>query len=174
VTEQLAAPDTPPDPDLFRAVMGRFATGVSVMTVLVDGEPHGMTANAVTSVSLDPLLVLVCVGRGAVMSQQVEAAGGFALTFLAADQADLSARFADPERPAGTAQFEGVATSRAVTGAPVLDDGIGWVDRVDHAVHPAGDHDIVVGRVVAQGLSEQDAPPALLYYRSRYGVAQVD
>ncbi|MFP5310564.1 MAG: flavin reductase family protein [Actinomycetes bacterium] len=162
------------DPDTFRAVMGRFATGVSVMTTVVDGEPHGMTANALTSVSLDPLLVLVCVAEGAVMSQQVAASGVFALTFLAADQAEASARFADPSRPAGVAQFAGVPTSTAVTGSPLLDGGVAWLDCELWATYPGGDHDIVVGRVVAQGVSADASPPALLYYRSGYGVAQVD
>jgi flavin reductase len=156
----------PPADASFRAVLGRFATGVAVMTTLAGGEPHGMTANAITSVSLEPPLVLVCVERATTMARRVTAGGIFALTFLAADQADLSARFADPERPDGREQFDGLTTATAATGAPVLVGGVGWVDCRVWAVHDGGDHLIVVGEVVA--LEGGEGEP-LLYYRSGYG-----
>ncbi|GGI08923.1 flavin reductase family protein [Egicoccus halophilus] len=164
-------PLTPPRRDAvdpgneFRTVLGRFATGVSVMTTVVDAVPHGMTANAVSSVSLEPKLVLVCVERGAVMAERVRDAAAFALTFLAADQAALSAWFADPGRP-DTDQFADVGHTTAVTGAPVLDGGVGWVDCRLAAVHVAGDHDIVVGEVVDLGVGPAGDP--LLYYASDY------
>ena len=158
-------PDGPP-PDDFRDVMSRFATGVTVMTCHHDGEPHGMTANAVASVSLDPLLVLVCVERDTEMRQFVRAAGAFALSILPATAEDVSNHFADGDRPSGAAQFTDVAASAAVTGAPVLDVAIGWLDCRVWKVHDGGDHDIVVGEVVACELG-RDAP-ALGYYRSAY------
>ena len=111
-------PDTSlrPDADSFRAVLGRFATGVTVMTTRENGHPHGMTANAVTSVSLDPLLVLVCVERSAMMAEHVESSRVFALSFLGAEQAALSEQFADPERPTGGDQFDGVETTDLQSG----------------------------------------------------------
>lgn len=155
-----------PDTDGFRAVMGSFATGVSVMTTVVDGVPHGMTASAVASVSLDPPLVLVCVERAAEMASRVIDAGVFALSFLGEDQALLSTTFADPARPDGEAQFTGVPTGTAVTGARIVQGGVGWVDCRVWSVTDGGDHLIVVGEVVALD-TETDAP--LLYYRSGYG-----
>lgn len=162
-----AAASIGPDPDLFRAVLARFASGVTVMTSMRDGVPHGMTANAVASVSLDPALVLVCVERGTVMEDYVETAGIFALSFLSSEQAGLSNAFADHERPRGSAQFAGVSTSVAATGSPILGGCVGWVDCRVWAIHDGGDHVIVVGEVV--GLSPGQVDDPLVYYRSGYG-----
>jgi flavin reductase len=151
----------------FRAALGSWVTGVSVMTSVVDGEPHGMTANSVTSVSLDPQLVLVCVGRTAVMAEVVTRGRVFALSFLAEEQAELSLAFADPDRPEGTAQFADVTTVTAVTGAPIVEGASGWVDCEVTEVHEGGDHLIVIGRVVAVG-ADEDVPP-LAYSRGTYG-----
>lgn len=154
------------DADRFRAALGSFATGVSVMTTDVDGEPHGMTANALSSVSLDPPLVLVCVDRDALMAELVDRAGVFALSFLAADQESLSWHFADPDRPLGVAGFEGVATRTAVTGCRLLADTVGSVDCDVVQTTGAGDHVIVIGRVVAADADEDVAP--LVYFRGAY------
>jgi flavin reductase len=132
-----------------------------------DGIPHAMTANAVSSVSLDPPLVLVCVERSAVMAGEVAASGRFALSFLAADQAELSDRFADPARPEGQEQFDGVEVRTAVTGAPILEGALGWLDCRVWASYDGGDHEIVVGEVLALDVGPADDP--LLYYRSGYG-----
>jgi flavin reductase len=155
-----------PTSDDFRSVMSRFATGVTVMTCLHSDEPHGMTANAITSVSLDPLLVLVCVGREAEMSRLVRESGNFALSILPAGSDDLSTHFADGSRPSGTDQFVGVAVHDAVTGAPILADALGWLDCRVAAIHDGGDHDIVVGEVVACDVGPDG--PALGYFRSDY------
>jgi flavin reductase len=155
------------DTAAFRAVLGRFATGVGVMTTVRDGTPHAMTANAVSSVSLDPPLVLVCVERSAVMADEVAASGVFALSFLAADQAELSDRFSDPARPEGQEQFDGVEVRTAVTGAPILEGALGWLDCRVWASYDGGDHEIVVGEVLALDVGTADDP--LLYYRSGYG-----
>lgn len=155
-----------PSPTQFRAVMSRFPTGVTVMTCIHGGEPHGMTANAVSSVSLDPLLVLVCVGHDTEMRRLVRDADHFALSMLPAQAETLSNHFADASRPSGDAQFEGVETHTAVTGAPLLDGALGWLDCRVWKVHDGGDHDIVVGEVVAADTGV-DAP-ALGYFRSGY------
>jgi flavin reductase len=166
-TVPAAVSGDPHDPIVFRAVLGRFATGVTVMTSILDDVPHAMTANAVTSVSLDPPLVLVCVERGAVMASHVEGSGVFALSVLSADQAALSGAFADPARPLGAAQFAGVATRPGVTGAPLVEGALAHVDCRVTAIHPGGDHVIVVGEVVTLEASDEDDP--LLYYRGGYG-----
>ena len=166
MSERWSSVEQAPSPDAFREVLGRFATGVSIMTTVVDDVPHGMTANALASVSLDPPLVLVCVERSTVMAERVLAAGMFALSFLASDQIELSVRFADPQRPEGAAQFAGVATTTAATGTPVLEGGVGWVDCRVWASYDGGDHVIVVGEVVDLGCGGRADP--LIFYRSAY------
>lgn len=162
-----------PTPERFRAVFSRLATGVMVMTTEVDGAPHGMTVNAVTSVSLDPLLVLVCVEKDTMMERLLAAGGVFALSILPAECSHLSVHFADSERPAGAAQFADVGIRAEGTGAPVLDCSIGWVDCEVWATYDGGDHIIVVGEVVDLDLAMEDAPP-LVYYRSGYHTVAVD
>ena len=154
------------DADAFRAAMGSFATGVSVMTTVVDGEPHGMTANALSSVSLDPPLVLVCVDRNALMAELVGRAGVFALSFLGAEQEALSWHFADPDRALGAASFDGVGTRAAVTGCRILEGAVGSVDCEVVRSVDAGDHVIVIGRVVAA--HGDDAVTPLVYVRGAY------
>jgi flavin reductase (DIM6/NTAB) family NADH-FMN oxidoreductase RutF len=165
-------------PDAFRTVLGHFATGVAIMTSMADDHPHGMTANAVTSVSLDPPLVLVCVDRTAVMAGVVEKAGAFALSFLSDDQEEVSQWFADPTRPDGGDQFDGVATLTATTGSPILEGSHAWVDCRRWATYDGGDHVIVVGEVVALGHPDTpvDGPTTspLLYHQGRYARLATD
>lgn len=155
-----------PTPAGLRAVMGRFPTGVALMTTVVDGLPHGMTANAVTSVSLEPLLVLVSVERRTVMAERVTASGVFALNFLARHQEAVSNRFASPDRPLDAAQFADVPTTQAATGAPVLMDSLGWLDCEVWATYDGGDHLLVVGEVVM--LAEGEGEQPLVFYRGGY------
>ena len=159
---------TPPSIDeaAFRAALGSFATGVGVMTTEVDGVWHGMTANAVSSVSLEPPLVLVCVARSAAMAGHVVDGGVFALSFLAAPQSGYSNRFADSSTTSEE-KFAGVAARPEVTGAPVLDGAVGWVDCRVWSVADGGDHIIAIGEVVAAGARPQAAP--LVYFRGAYG-----
>lgn len=146
--------------------MGSFATGVSVMTTVVDGVPHGMTASAVSSVSLEPPLVLVCVARDALMATRVVDAGVFALSFLADDQVAAASTFADPDRIEGAAEFAAVGFRMHATGSFVLDGNVGWVDCRVWSVVDGGDHLVVLGEVLSLG-SDTDRP--LLYYRAAYG-----
>jgi flavin reductase len=156
-----------PSPVAFRAAMGSFLTGVAVMTTEAEGAPHGMTANAVSSVSLTPPLVLVCVDRTAHMAAAVASSEVFALSFLAEDQAALSNHFADRARGLGEEEFVGIDWSVAATGARVLAGAVGFVDcRVD-SIAEAGDHLIVIGEVVALGVRDDLAP--LAYFRAGYG-----
>lgn len=168
----MTTPTPPPDEHAYRRTISWFVTGVAVMTsVTADGRPHGMTANAVSSVSLDPLLVLVCVERSAGMADVVQQGGVFALSFLSADQEHLSVHFADAGRGFGVEEFASVRTHSGPTGAPLLDGATAWVDCEVHDVLPGGDHHLVLGRVVHAAVAE-DPPAALLYTPNGYDVWQ--
>jgi len=145
--------------------MGHFASGVTVVTTLrPDGEPCGLTANAVCSVSVDPVMVLVCVERGADTHDCISTAGRFAVNILGEEGGEsLSRRFATW---GVDDKFRGVAWRGAASGAPVLEDSLAWLDcRVAHAM-PAGDHTIFLGEVVAADAREGTP---LVYYRGGYG-----
>lgn len=126
-----------------------------------------MTASAVASVSLKPLLVLVCVERSTSMAQAVQRAGSFALSVLAADQQNHSEHFADGDRPAGAAQFEGIAWHTLATGSPVLDGALAALDCRLWATYAGGDHVIVVGEVAELQPPPPDPEP-LVYFRGGY------
>lgn len=150
-------------PSLFRQLLGRFATGVAVLTARdAAGEPAGMTVNSIASVSLDPPLLLVCIERAAAAHDALVAAEHFAVNVLAEDQEELSRRFAGPEQ----ARFDGVGYVEGSGGVPLLDGTVARIECERDAVHPGGDHSILVGRVVG-GTSSEDRP--LLYYRGGYG-----
>jgi flavin reductase (DIM6/NTAB) family NADH-FMN oxidoreductase RutF len=149
-----------------RAVMGRFATGVTVLTAGGD-EGHGMTANAFTSLSLDPPLVLCCVARAARMHAAVLGTGSFGVSILAADQTEAARHFADWRRPAGAAQFEPVDVRAGHrTGAPLLNGALAWIECELATVHDGGDHSIFVGRVLACGRGPDTA--ALSFFGGGY------
>ncbi len=132
-----------------RTIMGRFATGITVLTAAGE-HGHGMTANAFSSVSLEPPLVLCCVSRAARMHSAILAAQSFGVSILGADQRELARYFADWRRPSGQAQFDEVDCSPGEkTGAPLLDGSIAWLEcRLRHN-YEGGDHSIFVGEVVS-------------------------
>ena len=151
-------------PSRFRDVLSRFATGVTVVTAAGEAGPVGMTVQGFLSVSLTPPLVLFSAGRGARAWPTIEASGHFCVNLLGADQEWLSERMA----ARGGDRFRDVAwTPSPVTGSPLLAGGLGHVDCRTESVHDAGDHVLVVGRVLDLGATE--AEEALLYYRGRYG-----
>jgi flavin reductase (DIM6/NTAB) family NADH-FMN oxidoreductase RutF len=157
------------DPDLYRRVVGHFATGVTVVTAAVSGSQHAMTASSVTSVSLDPVLMLVSVEKIARFHDAVLAAGSFAVNVLAADQEPISRRFATRGRPHHVAELPGVRYHVSeLTGALVLDDCLATLECTTWAVYDGGDHSLVVGEVVRLALHRPDAEP-LVYYAGRYG-----
>lgn len=153
------------DPITFRKVMGRFASGVTVVTTCHNTRRAGITVNAFCSVSLEPPLVLVCIEQRNYAHDLVSESGIFAVNILSSAQADVSRCFAS-QSEAKFRDFCGVSTHEVATGAPVFDDCVAFVDCRLVAVYPGGDHSIFVGRVEALGSSEE-AP--LLYYRARYG-----
>lgn len=143
---------------LFRQLLGRFATGVTVLTTR---GPVGMTASSVASVSLDPPLVLVSVDRQHEMHGALEAEPYFVLNILAADQETLSRRFAGDEPN----RFSGVGFHLNKQGIAVLDGVLAHIECERQTAIPAGDHTVFVGLVI--GGSVTDRRP-LLYYRGGY------
>ena len=160
------ASSRPVDARLYRDAIGRFATGVTVVTVDDGREPRGMTANAVTSVSLDPVLLLVCVAKSARSHEALAAARSFAVNVLAADQREISDYFArssaDAETPMGGWPYRSGAT-----GAPILEGALTWFDCRVWEWLPGGDHSIVVGEVVDLALERPDDEP-LLFHAGSY------
>jgi flavin reductase (DIM6/NTAB) family NADH-FMN oxidoreductase RutF len=159
----------PPGPvtsSALRSVMGRFATGVVVITV--GGEHiHGMTANAFGSVSLDPPLVHCCIAHSAVMHGALSATGRFGVSVMGAEQESLVRYFADRDRPLGPSQFDVVDwTPGPRTGAPLLTGALGWLECSVVESHVAGDHSLFLGRVLACG--EGEGEDALLFYGGRF------
>lgn len=147
----------------FRTTMGLFATGVTVVATEVEGEVHGMTANAITSVSLEPLLILVCVKKEANLAPALRRSGQFSINILSEERADLSIFFAGMWTEATPPPF----AFQAWIGGPRLEGAIGALAcKVDQFLE-GGDHWIITGLVV--GLYQPDTPAnPLLYYRGEY------
>ena len=146
----------------FRAVLGRFSSGVTVVTTRDDRErDRGMTVSAFCSVSLEPPLVLVCIGHGASLYPFMDRATHFTINILDVNQEALARRFAETE----SNRFDGVGFSRGVNGMAVLDDVLGYVECSVAGRHEAGDHDIFIGAVEA-AVANEGKP--LLYYRGGY------
>jgi flavin reductase (DIM6/NTAB) family NADH-FMN oxidoreductase RutF len=156
----------------FRSTLGAFATGVTVVTTHGEADTYGMTANAFSSVSLDPPLVLVCVISGTRGAQTIEQNGVFAVNILRDDQEPISRYFASRDRPFGRAGFAEVAHTTAVTGSPVLSGAGGFLDCLLVAAHEAGDHVIYIGEVVALGFESEFSP--LLFHHGRYKLLRDD
>ncbi len=153
----------PVTPDEFRDVLGRWASGVTIVTSRAGDRVHGMTVSAFSSVSLDPPLVLVCADKSSDTCALIAESGVFAVNILASEQDALSQRFAtqrDEHR-----RFEGLALESAVTGSPLL-PGLASLDCTLVGSHDAGDHVIYVGRVEALRRFTDGEP--LLYYCGAY------
>jgi len=152
----------------FRAALGRFATGVTVVSTVSDGIDYAMTANAVTSVSLDPPMVLVCVYQDARFHDAVLASGEWGVSILAADARPSAVWLATHGRPLA-GQLDPVPHHRGpVTGVALVDGSLATLECRTVATHPAGDHTVVIGEVVAIDLPDH-ATDALTYYRGQYG-----
>jgi flavin reductase len=133
-----------------------------VATLTRSGAPCGLTANAVAAVSLTPPLVLACVERSADSHDALREAGAFSINILAAGSDAIARRFAGDDVPG---KFRGVLYHSEVSGVPILDDALAWVDCRVHAGYDGGDHTIFVGEVLAAGAREGEP---LLYHRGRY------
>jgi 3-hydroxy-9,10-secoandrosta-1,3,5(10)-triene-9,17-dione monooxygenase reductase component len=146
----------------FKRVMSRFPTGVVVVATSCAGRLHGMTVNSFTSVSLDPLLLLFCASRTSTTWPYLRVARRFAVSVLGAGQEEAGRVFADR----GDDRFGAVSWSYNRSGQPILDDAIAWFDCAIEGIVVAGDHDIVVGRV----LDAQERPDGdpLCFHRGRF------
>jgi flavin reductase (DIM6/NTAB) family NADH-FMN oxidoreductase RutF len=149
-----------------RNALGCFATGVTVITTSLDGHDYGMTANAFSSVSLDPPLVLICVVNGTEGCESITTNGIFAVNVLAAHQEPLSRFFSSKDRPRGAEGFADIAHRRVASGAPVLDECAAFMDCRVSAQHVAGDHTIFIGEVMAIDANPEAEP--LLFHAGRY------
>lgn len=149
------------DSESFRRVMGRFTTGVAIITTRDATGDHGMTVNSLTSVSLDPPLLLCCLSQDSRTATAVQQAGSFVVNILARDQMALSNRFARN----GGDHFEDVRIERRLDGLPVISGGIGSLVCSVTAAHAGGDHVIVVGLVEA--CAADDGEP-LVFSQGRY------
>jgi len=154
------------DATSFRRIMGSFATGIGVVTTDNDGRLHGLTANSITSVSLEPMLLLVCVDKAAHGHAELMRCRSFGVSILAADQKDVSSLFAKTGEPElGT--LRGVPFRTGRSGCPLVEGAIAHVECAPHAVVDAGDHTIFVGRVLHASIERDDTGP-LLYFRGGY------
>lgn len=150
------------DPASFRAALGRFASGITVVTARDENErDHGMTVSAFSSVSLAPPLVLVCIGHDASMHDLLLGAEQIGISVLSTDQEPLSRRFADPESD----RFDGVGYTRGESGVALLDDALVHLECSVLVRHEAGDHTVMICAVDRAAAS--DGRP-LLYYRGGY------
>jgi flavin reductase len=154
------------NPTEFRKAMGAFATGVTIITVDLDGEVHGMTANAFTSVSLDPMLVLVCVDHSTRTHAHLHAKKRFGINVLGEDQRAISEYYARPERTHEHAEAEaGARFDRTSHGTPLLYGALAYLECRLESVQEAGDHSIFIAEVEDVVIREGDP---LLFFRARY------
>jgi len=155
------------DPDALRRVLGRFATGVTVVTSLQDGIPRGVTVSAFMSISLEPPLVLVALDQARSLDPVIQWAGAYAVNILGEDDAALSECFAGAPVEPGRDAFCGAAWRPGALGMPILERAIASLECSLEQVVRLGDHDFLVGRVVSTAGHDDRAQP-LLYYRRRY------
>jgi 3-hydroxy-9,10-secoandrosta-1,3,5(10)-triene-9,17-dione monooxygenase reductase component len=150
-------------PEHYRATLGHFCTGVTIVTATGEDGPAGLTCQSFTALSLDPPLILLCPGKSSTSWPRVEAAGAFCVNVLAEDQEELCRGFATK----GADKFAGIGWEPApLTGAPILAGALAWVECRLDTVHDGGDHVIAVGRVL--DLKAADGRP-LLFFRGGYG-----
>lgn len=147
------------DDQTFRMAMGKFATGVTVITTCLNGEPHGMTANAFMSVSLNPKLVLISIGEKAKMLDKIKEAGKFAVSILAEEQKEMSMYFAGQIKEQREIDFEWIHD------VPVLRSSLATIVCDVYQTHKAGDHTLFIGEVKHLTLNDSDP---LLFSAGKY------
>jgi 3-hydroxy-9,10-secoandrosta-1,3,5(10)-triene-9,17-dione monooxygenase reductase component len=152
-----------PDAATYRTVLGHFATGVVIVTAMEGDEPVGMACNSFTSVSLEPPLVLFCAAKSSSTWPRIQTARKWAANILDDDGEEICRLFAQR----GADRFARIAYTPGRTGSPILEDALAFVDCETIAEHDAGDHLVVVGRVIELGYQPEGKP--LLFYRGGYG-----
>jgi flavin reductase (DIM6/NTAB) family NADH-FMN oxidoreductase RutF len=154
-------------PSSFRSVLAELSSGVTVVTARWQGVAHAMTATAFCSVSLEPPLVLVCVGRSSRFHAAILGAGEWAVSLLSVDQGPRARHFANRGRDLLTQLASVPHTAAPQSGAPLLVGARGWLDCSTTAEHDGGDHTIVVGRVLWAAVNDAPGDP-LTYHRGAY------
>ena len=149
-----------------RAMMGRFATGVTVVAARQGPLLAGMTANAIASISIDPPLLMASINRASETHTAIVGSHSFAVSVLSASQRSVAECFAQPTSAAKLQRFCDTPWHEAETGSPILDGAIAFFDCRLAASHAAGTHTIFIGEIVASGYEESDDP--LLWYGSHY------
>jgi len=152
-------------PDEFKAALGSWAAGVTVVTTRHGDRVYGITVSSFTSLSLEPRLILVCLANSNRLPRMVEESKRFAVSILADGQQDVSAYFATSKREP-VPEFEEIGTIEWHTGSPIIDGALAHLDCELHESIPGGDHTIIIGRVLGAAASEDRRP--LLYYRRAY------
>jgi len=163
----MAEPDVETiDQGEFRRVLGHFPSGVTVVTATVDGVPTGMTIQSFTSVSLDPPLVAFVPGVESSSWIRMQESNSFCVNILTAGQQDLCMTMASKDDD----KFAGVDWEAGITGSPVLAGSLAWIECEHEGFHRAGDHDIVIGRVVSlrTHTSDDDSEP-MLFFKGGFG-----
>jgi flavin reductase (DIM6/NTAB) family NADH-FMN oxidoreductase RutF len=154
------------DPFEYRTTIGHFATGVTVITTRDGDLLHGMTANAISSLSLDPVLLLICVDKTTHAHDVIREGGAFAVNILGEHQEALSRTFAK-KAPPETGTLRGQAFREGETGVPILADCLAYIECRVSQLLEGGDHTIFTGEVVAEGVVNDQLKP-LLFYRGGY------
>ena len=153
----------PPDEPSYRTVLGHFATGVTIITAMSDGQPIGVSANSFSSVSLSPPLVLFCASKDSTTWPKIEAAGKFTVNILNEHQEDVYRVFATR----GADRFSRIGWRPSANGSPILHDALAYIDCTIEHQYEGGDHLIVVGLVQELGVLGDEGP--LIFYRGGYG-----
>ena len=152
------------DPQRFRRILGHYPTGVTVVTAIgEDGQPEGMVVGSFTSVSLDPPLVAFLPASNSGSWARLRRAGRFCVNILGADHEQLCRQFAARSGD----KYAGVSWTPAPTGSPIIDGAVAWIDCETETIHTAGDHDIVIGRVLELDSADEGLP--LLFFQGGYG-----
>ncbi|KAA1176080.1 flavin reductase family protein [Marinobacter salinexigens] len=160
----MSFPHTAIEPLRFREALGHYASGITVITSLIDGEQIGFTCQSFYSVSTSPPLVSFSVKASSYSYPKIRRAGRFAVNILSGEQAEISNQFARQ----GSDKWHGVEWQKSPLGNPVIAGCLHWLDCDIHAEHAAGDHLIVIGEVKALNLQETDASQPLLYFKGQY------
>lgn len=152
------------EPSRFREALGHYASGITVITSHIDGEPIGFTCQSFYSVSMSPPLISFSVMAGSASYPKIRRAGRFAVNILSDDQVRISKQFARR----GEEKWQDIAWQESPLGNPVIAGSLHWLDCDIYAEHAAGDHLIVIGEVKALGLQESAATQPLLYFKGQY------
>jgi flavin reductase (DIM6/NTAB) family NADH-FMN oxidoreductase RutF len=160
----MSLPSTAIEPLHFREALGHYASGITVITSHLEGEPIGFTCQSFYSVSMSPPLVSFSVMSTSASYPKIRQAGRFVVNILSGEQVKISNQFARR----GTDKWHGVDWQQSPLGNPIIAGSLHWLDCEIHAEHAAGDHLIVIGEVKALSLQDTAATQPLLYFKGQY------